>query len=208
MRLRFALLVLSAFLLSALTTTVNAQDLLLVQDYRLTKKCKDIIDENGFDTFEIKNDEYTLPTISVRDPESELQINAVRFSAFFYGLLFERGPESLLYCYDKHAPNFIVVERTERFMIFENGGRQTTEAHIHSYISCGVNCGFARIENITFFDYPKVPADEEGMLHSVPLPPLYWIGSETHPNEYPSRWFRSYLKDDERAIFDRIIWEG
>ena len=78
MRLRFALLVLSAFLLSALTTTANAQDLLLVQDYRLTKKCKDIIDENGFDTFEIENDEYTLPTISVRDPESGLQINAVR----------------------------------------------------------------------------------------------------------------------------------
>ena len=50
--------------------------------------------------------------------------------------------------------------------------------------------------------------EEEGMLHSSPLRPLYWLGGDTHPNEYPSRWFRSYLTDEERVIFDRIIDEG
>lgn len=207
-KLYSSLFIAAALVFCILTTTVNAQEKLFVQDYSLTKKCKDIIDKHGFDTFEIKDNEFTLPTILVRDPESELQINAVRFSAFFYGLLFERSPDSLLYCYDKHAPNFIVVERTERFMIFENGSRQATEAHIHSYISCGSNCGYARFESITFFDDPKVSPEEEGMVHSAPLPPLYWLGGDTHPNEYPSRWFRSYLTDDERATFDRIICEG
>ena len=35
-----------------------------------------------------------------------------------------------------------------------------------------------------------------------------WLGGDTHPNEYPSRWFRSYLTEEERVIFDRIIREG
>ena len=63
-------------------------------------------------------------------------------------------------------------------------------------------------ESITFFDDPKVSKEDEGKLHSYPVPPLYWLGGDTHPNEYPSRWFRAYLTEEERVTFDRIINEG
>ena len=93
-------------------------------------------------------------------------------------------------------------------MFFENGARQATEVHMHGYISCGVNRGFARSETITFFDYPEVPADEQGMLHSVQIRAIHTQNGDTYPNEYLSRWFRSYLTEEERVVFDRIIEEG
>ena len=200
---------LSLFLIAVVFNSLaSAEERLLVSDYRLTERCEAQVKKYGHDTFEIQNDAYSTPTISVRHPEADVRIEGVRFEAFFYGLLIERGSQAFLYCYQKHAPNFIVVERSERYMFFENGARQATEVHIHGYISCGVNCGFARSETITFFDYPEVPADEQGMLHSVPIGAIHTQNGDTYPNEYPSRWFRSYLTDEERVIFDRIIDEG
>ena len=154
--------------LSIVSFNVNAQELYSVSDYQLTGECENIFEEYGHETFEIKNDTHSVPEVSFRDQETELRISGVRFDAFSYGLLFELGSEGLLYCFENHGPNFIVVERSERYMIFENGARQSTEAHIHSYVSCGVNCGFARSETITFFDTPEVP--EEELIWQDPVP--------------------------------------
>ena len=200
--------VLFMLFLSIVGFNANAQELYRVSDYQLTGECENIFEEYGYDTFEIKNDTHSVPEVSFRDQETELRISGVRFAAFSYGLLFELGSEGLLYCFENHGPNFIVVESSERYMVFENGARQSTEAHIHSYISCGVNCGFARSETITFFDTPEVPEEEKGMLHSQPIGALYTQNGDTYPNEYPSRWYRSYLNTEERVIFDRIIKDG
>ena len=179
-----------------------------VRDYQLTTVCAETVEEHDLKTFEI-NDLVSTPQVVMRQPAAQLYVTEVYFEPYFRGLLFKRGDESVLHCYVHYIrPNFILLERSERWMIFENGGRQATEAHIHSYISCGSNCGYSRYESITFFDDPKVPKDEEGMLHSSPLPPLYWLGGDTHPNEYPSRWFRSYLTDEEQVIFNRIVRDG
>ena len=178
-----------------------------VRDYQLTTVCAETVEEHDLKTFEI-NDLVSTPQVVMRQPAAQLYVTEVYFEPYFRGLLFKRGDEAVLHCYVHYIyPNFILLERSERWMIFENGGRQATEAHIHSYISCGSNCGYSRYESITFFDDPKVPKDEEGMLHSSPCPHSTGLVVIPTPTS-TSRWFRSYLTDEERVIFDRIIDEG
>ena len=209
MVVRQSLLALSTLLVVASISTGNADDWLDISDYQLTSVCSETVQKYKLVQFQVETDPYYMPEISLRNPNAELNINDVSLGAGFDGLLFQRGNTAVLHCFNQfYWPNFILLERSERWMIFESGARQATEAHIHSYISCGSNCGYSRYESITFFDDPKVPMEEEGMLHSSPVRPLYWLGGDTHPNEYPSRWFRSYLTDEERIIFDRIIDEG
>ena len=202
------ILKISPLLLLAAIGTGNADERLDVKDFQLTDVCTDTVEEHGLKTFEI-DDRFSTPTVTVRQADAELFVAAVYFEPYFHGILFKRNDEAVLHCYVHYfRPNYILLERSERWMTFENGARQTTEAHIHSYISCGSNCGFSRYESITFFDDPKVSKEDEGKLHSYPVPPLYWLGGDTHPNEYPSRWFRAYLTEEERVTFDRIINEG
>ena len=209
MVVRQSLLALSTLLVAAFVSTGKADEWLDISDYRLTEVCSDTVQKYGLSQFQIEAQRQYLPEISLRNPEATLDIHDLFLGAGFDGLLFQRGDRAVLHCFNQfYRPNFILLERSERWMIFESGARQATEAHIHSYISCGSNCGFSRYESITFFDDPAVPKEEEGMLHSRPVPPLYWLGGDTHPNEYPSRWFRSYLTEEERVIFDRIIREG
>ena len=209
MVVRQSLLALSTLLVAASVSTSRADEWLDISDYQLTSVCSDTVQKYELTQFQIETDPYYTPEISLRVPDAKLDINDVSLGAGFDGLLFQRGERAVLHCFNQfYRPNFILLERSERWMIFENGARQATEAHIHSYISCGSNCGFSRYESITFFDDPAVPKEEEGMLHSRSVPPLYWLGGDTHPNEYPSRWFRSYLTEEERIVFDRIIDEG
>ena len=209
MVVRQSFLAISTLLVAAFVSTGNADEWLDISDYQLTSVCSDTVQKYELTQFQIETDLYYMPEISLRDPDAELDINDVSLGAGFDGLLFQRDDRAVLHCFNQfYRPNFILLERSERWMIFESGARQATEAHIHSYISCGSNCGFSRYESITFFDDPAVPKEEEGMLHSRPVPPLYWLGGDTHPNEYPSRWFRSYLTEEERVVFDRIIDEG
>ena len=204
-----SLLALSTLLVAASVSTSKADEWLDISDYRLTEVCSDTAQKYELSQFQIEAQRQYLPEISLRNPEATLDIYDLFLGAGFDGLLFQRGDSAVLHCFNQfYRPNFILLERSERWMIFESGARQATEAHIHSYISCGSNCGFSRYESITFFDDPAVPKEEEGMLHSRPVPPLYWLGGDTHPNEYPSRWFRSYLTEEERIVFDRIIEEG
>jgi hypothetical protein len=206
---RQSILALSTLLAAASVSTGNAEEWLNISDYQLTSVCSDTLKKYELAQFQIESKADYLPEVSLRDLEAELDIKDVFLGAGFDGLLFQRGERAVLHCFNQfYRPNFILLERSERWMIFESGARQATEAHIHSYISCGSNCGYSRYESITFFDDPAVPKEEEGMLHSRPVPPLYWLGGDTHPNEYPSRWFRSYLTEEERIVFDRIIDEG
>ena len=209
MVVRQSLLALSTLLVAASVSTGKADEWLDISDYQLTAVCSDTVKKYELAQFQIESKGDYLPEISLRDLDAELDIKDVSLGAGFDGLLFQRDDRAVLHCFNQfYRPNFILLERSERWMIFEIGARQATEAHIHSYISCGSNCGYSRYESITFFDDPAVPKEEEGMLHSRPVPPLYWLGGDTHPNEYPSRWFRSYLTEEERIVFDRIIDEG
>ena len=206
---RQSILALSTLLAAASVSTGNAEEWLNISDYQLTSVCSDTLKKYELAQFQIESKADYLPEISLRDLDAELDIKDVSLGAGLDGLLFQHEDRAVLHCFNQfYRPNFILLERSERWMIFESGARQATEAHIHSYISCGSNCGYSRYESITFFDDPAVPKEEEGMLHSRPVPPLYWLGGDTHPNEYPSRWFRSYLTEEERIVFDRIIDEG
>ena len=74
--------------------------------------------------------------------------------------------------------------------MFVQDAFDVTEVHLHSFVSCGSPCHFARVETIVFFD--------EGEEN-----PIYDRVDDTIPNEYPSRWFRSFLNGSERAMYNK-----
>ena len=191
-------------------TAGYAEELLKVADFQLSNMCEKVADENQLTSFKIQDDVSDMPMIVLRDAEAKLEIKRVYFKPSFYGMLFTRGgpegPQSVLHCLNfKTHIDFILLERSERWMIFESGARQATEAHFHSYVGCGTSCVFGRSETIVFFDDPVVPPEEEGWLHSKPMAPLYIHNGDAYPSEYPLRWFRSYLSHDEKILFDQEV---
>ncbi len=143
MKLYSSLFIPAALVFCILTTIAKAQEQLYVDDFQLTPVCADTVKKDNFKTFKKDIDPFTIPEITMRQPEAKLRVDSVTLSFGYGGLLFQRGKEAVLHCYlHYYRPNFIVVERTERFMIFENGGSQATEPHIHSYISYGGNVNF------------------------------------------------------------------
>ena len=124
--------------LTASVTTGDAEEHLDVDDYQLTEVCSETVQKYQPETFQLETKPY-LPKISLRNAEAALDIQDVSLGAGFDGLLFKRGNRAVLHCFNQfYWPNFILLERSERWLIFESGGRQATDAHIHSYIS---NCG-------------------------------------------------------------------
>tara|TARA_B100000575_G_C23008540_1_gene580987 strand:- start:325 stop:948 length:624 start_codon:yes stop_codon:yes gene_type:complete len=202
MKIQFALLVFALLILGFEKTAVSVQERLDVKDYKLTGRCEDIVEDSKLKSFEISSDDAAMPTIISRDPDAKIEIHQIHFKPYFDGMLFTRGDESVLHCaHFKTHIDLILLERSERWMIFESGARQATEAHFHSFVGCGTSCYYGRSETIVFFDEPVVSAEEEGWLHSRPAGPIYIHNGDAFPNEYPSRWFLSYLTKDERAIF-------
>ena len=211
---RVSLLIALAVIGPLLNTTASAEERFQVNDFQLTGMCEKFVPEYELASFEIEDDSVSLPMIVSRDPSTvQIDVQSVFFKPFLRGLLFTRTTdaksESVLHCaHFKTHVDFVLLERSEKWMIFESGARQATEVHFHSYVGCGTSCIYGRSETIVFFDEPMVPPEEEGWLHSKPVPPLYIHNGDAYPNEYPSRWFRSYLTDDEIQKFDGVIDGG
>ena len=207
-----ALLLIASAVIGALPhATASAEERFQVADFQLTGMCKKFVPEYDLTSFEIEDDSVSLPMIVSRDPSTaQIDVQSVFFKPFLRGLLITRTSdtksEAVLHCaHFKTHVDFVLLERSEKWMIFESGARQATEVHFHSYVGCGTSCIYGRSETIVFFDDPIVPPEEEGWLHSQPMPPLYIHNGDAYPNEHPSRWFVSYLTDDERAIFDGVV---
>lgn len=192
-------------------TTASAEKLFQVAGFQLTGMCEKFVPEFELTSFEIEDDSVSLPMIVSIDPSTaQVDVKPIFFKPLLRGLLFTRTSdnksESVLHCaHFKTHVDFMLLERSEKWMIFESGSRQATEVHFHSYVGCGTSCIYGRSETIVFFDCPVVPPEEEGWLHSQPMPPLYIHNGDAYPNEHPSRWFLNYLTDDERAIFDGVL---
>ena len=208
---RVSILITLAVIGTLPNTTASAEERFQVADFQLTGMCEKFAPEYELTSFEIEDDSESLPMIVSRDAGgSEVDVKSVFFKPFFYGMLFSRTEgdkkQSVLHCaFFKTYIDFILIERSERWMIFESGARQATEVHFHSHTGCGTSCIYGRSETIVFFDDPVVPPEEEGWLHSHPMAPLYIHNGDAHPNEHPNRWFRSYLSEEEKILFDKEV---
>ena len=163
---------------------------LSLEDYKITPPCKEQLDAAKISTFEIREDEINLVLVN-RSAATEVEIKDIIFEPFMWGVMIETGEQSIVHCLPFGPSNFsfALAEPGQRTFMFLQEQYETIEIHLHSFIGCGTSCHFARVETIIFFD----KSGKE---------PLYDHVEDTVPNEYPSRWYRSYLTGDEVRLFE------
>tara|TARA_A100001015_G_scaffold250690_1_gene289255 strand:- start:1629 stop:2225 length:597 start_codon:yes stop_codon:yes gene_type:complete len=163
---------------------------LSLEDYKVTPPCKEQLDAAKISTFEIREDEINLVLVN-RSAAAKVEIKNIRFEPFMWGIMIKTGEQHIVHClpFTPSFFSFALAEPGHRTFHFFQEEYKTTEIHLHSFIGCGTSCHFARVETIMFFD--KVGEE-----------PHYAHVEDTVPNEYPSRWYRSYLTGDEQRLFD------
>jgi len=165
---------------------------LYLANFDVTHVCKEHLDKQGITSFEIWDDDLNDPMLVNRNPETSVEITNVWFAPSVYGWLIETDKQKVVHCHKETISfvDFSLAERRQRYFMFVQDAFDVTEVHLHSFVSCGSPCHFARVETIVFFD--------EGEEN-----PIYDRVDDTIPNEYPSRWFRSFLNGSERAMYNK-----
>jgi hypothetical protein len=165
---------------------------LYLANFDVTNVCKEHLDKQDITSFEMWDDDPSDPMLVNRNPETPVEITNIWFAPSVYGWLIEANKQKVVHCHKETISfvNFSVAENRQRYFMFVQDAFDVTEVHLHSFVSCGSPCHFARVETIVFFD--------EGEEN-----PIYDRVDDTIPNEYPSRWFRSFLNGSERAMYNK-----
>ena len=163
-------------------------------DFHITNVCKEHLNKQGITRFEMWDDDPADPILINRNPDKPLKIIDIWFAPSVYGWLFEAGEQKIVHCHEEIISfvNFSIAEQRQRYFVFDQGPFDVTEVHLHSFVGCGTSCHFARVETIIFFD-------EESKE------PTYDHVDDTIPNEYPSRWFSTFLSPEEKVRFNFSI---
>ena len=181
---------LAIFCLVSFGSPVTAAPMSLA-DFHVTDVCKGHLNRLGSTSFEIWDDDPADPILVNRNPDKPVKITDIWFAPSVYGWLVEAGEQKIVHCHKEIISfvNFSLAEQRQRYSMFDQGPFDVTEVHLHSFVGCGTSCHFARVETIIFFD-------EKAKR------PLYARVEDTVPNEYPSRWFESYLRSIEIKLFE------
>lgn len=163
-------------------------------DFHVTDVCKKHLNKQGITSFEIWDEDPAAPILVNRNPETPVKITDVWFAPSVYGWLIEVGEQKIVHCHKEIISfvNFSLAEQRQRYFMFDQGPFDVTEVHLHSFVGCGTSCHFARVETIIF------PDDSIGK-------PMYDHVDDELPNKHPSQWFRNFLDDEERDIFDQKL---
>jgi hypothetical protein len=133
-----------------------------------------------------------LPDLIIREPASDVTFTAIWFKPFSRGILIDNRGMEIIHCNEPMTiPYFALAEAAERFRITDT--IKTVEIHFHSSVNCGSPCTYAQIDTVVFSEAQR---------------PFGYTSMKTTVNDYPSRWFRGYLTEEEQAVFDQIIEEG
>ena len=168
-----------------------------LSDFHVTNVCTENLNKQGITSFEMWDDDPADPILVNRNPDKPVKITNIWFAPSVYGWLVEAGEEKIVHCHEEIISfvNFSVAERRQRYFVFDQGPFDVTEVHLHSFVGCGTSCHFARVETIIFFkdEFQK---------------PIYDHVDDTISNEYPSRWFMEFLKNDEKFEFSKRVNAG
>ncbi|MDA8730580.1 hypothetical protein N9N21_06990 [Alphaproteobacteria bacterium] len=169
---------------------------LYLANFDVTNVCKEHLDKQDITSFEMWDDDPSDPMLVNRNPETPVEITNIWFAPSVYGWLIEANKQKVVHCHKETISfvNFSVAENRQRYFMFVQDAFDVTEVHLHSFVSCGSPCHFARVESIIFFDDARESA-------------VYDHIEDTLPNEYLSKWFRADLKDDERKLFEKSVAE-
>ena len=170
---------------------------LYLANFDVTDVCKERLDKQGITSFEVWDDDPSDPMLVNRNPETPVEITNIWFAPSVYGWLIEANKQKVVHCHKETISfvNFSLAEQRKRYFMFAQDAFYATEVHLHSFVSCGSPCHFARVESIIFFDDARERATYDHI-------------EDTLPNEYLSKWFRAYLTVHERRVFEEKVNEG
>ena len=180
----------------SLNTAASAEERVEIEDtFPITATCKAWLEEIGVSSYEFI-DWGISPDLIIRPPAYDVTFRNIWFAPFSHGILIEHRGMQIIQCNEPMTmPYFALAEKAERFRVTDTFGVKetinTVEIHFHSKVKCGNPCRYAQIDTVVFPDEQK----PYGFMEMESL-------------EYPSKWYRGYLTEEERAIFDRIIEEG
>ena len=170
------------------------------ENLTISDDCQETIKTMNINEY-ILDQSQMLPPISKRQDVTKLILSSVDFrsdgsSKGIDGLLIETRDSSFLHCFTHwRMPTFVLAERTKQLLIFQSEEVDVTEVHIHYEANCGTGCKNAWVETIMF-------ADRTHDYHLGLSTPYLFKVISTEPNHYPSKYFRAYLTDTERKLWD------
>lgn len=190
----------SLVLVISIFSSITKAETYLLSDYTVTDDCKSTLETGHSWTFEKFDHDPIDPVVVARFPKPEVLVTRIHLGArgsISNAWLIESGEQGVVHCTKDLLASlpFALAERRKREMMFVDEDFDVIEVHLHHFVPCGSLCRQARVETIIFFDKDVSQ-------------PIHDHVEDTYPNEYPSKWFRAYLTEDERKVFDKIIADG
>ena len=174
----------------SLNTAASAGERVEIEDtFPITATCKAWLEEIGASSYEFI-DWGISPDLIIRPPAYDVTFRNIWFAPFSHGILIEHRGMQIIHCNEPMTmPYFALAETAERFRVTDI--IDTVEIHFHSKVNCGSPCQYAQIDTVVF-------SEEERPYGFM----------EMESTAYPSKWYRGYLTEEERTIFDQIIEDG
>lgn len=160
-----------------------------IKGIHLSSQCEEQVNENDLSEYEITGD--TEINISSRT-DTKHSITQVWLAPFRWGLIFRAYGQEILHCVHPFVyEDFILVEQDIGYSLFQLDEFNTLTFNIHSKVNCGTNCYYSRVDAVVIPDNNY-------------FSPIGYVEFETKRYEYPSRFFRAYLNEDERHLLDNV----
>ena len=157
----------------------------IIDNIPLSEQCKEQVTEHNLSGYEITDD--TEINVSTRT-DAKHSIERVRFTPFIYGMLFKANGQQILHCVDPFInDDFILVEESVDYSLFQLDEFKTIKFYIHSKVNCGSNCYYSRVDAIAIPD-------------NTDFEPIGYIEMKSGLYDYPSKWFKAYLNNDEQQM--------
>jgi hypothetical protein len=155
----------------------------------LTEQCEEQALKHDYTEYEITGDSSI--TVSSRG-KIDYSISSVRLEPFQYGLLFKANEKEILHCLGPFVyQDFILIEEGIDYSLFQLSEFNVTSFHIHSRVNCGTNCYSSRVDTVA------IPVSND-------FKPVGYLEIESKLYEYPSKWFRAYLNEEEQTLLDNV----
>lgn len=158
-----------------------------INSIHLTSQCEEQVAQYSLNTYEITGD----MDVEVSQRGSiQFSISQVLFEAYHRGLIFRANGQEILHCVSPFVyEDFILVEEGVDYSLFQLDEFNTVRFYIHSKVNCGSNCYYSRVDTVA------IPDNKD-------FPPIGYVELKSKNYEYPSRFFRAYLNEDEKHLLD------
>ncbi len=151
-----------------------------------TEACKKIGGE------ELLFDEFEIEITTVSRGAVKFDVKRIWLNGTVNGLLLESNGRAIIHCTEwMTMPEFVFVEEETEYTMFLLNDFRSTRFYIHSKVNCGNPCFYSQVDTVI------IPS-------SLDYDIVSYIELQSKVYEYPSRWFRAYLNEEERWVLDNV----